>query len=100
MSRRSNKIEVVTYHYHCTPCGGFFLYKYKYIYEGFLRRHKGIFKMKYLFFSWILNFLLTYSFLKILTAVLGKMFMLIDIDLIPELLSECGIMPGRTENLA
>ena len=26
--------------------------------------------------------------------------MLIDIDLIPGLLSECGIMPGLTENLA
>ena len=41
--------------------------------------------------------MLTYSFLKIL---MGKIFMLIDIGLIPELLSECGIMHGRTENLA
>ena len=34
------------------------------------------------------------------TAVLGKIFMLIDIDLIPELLTECGIMPGQTQNLS
>ena len=64
----------------------------KVIYAGFLRRHKGAFKTNYLFFLCILNFLFTYSFLKILTAVLGKIFMLIDIYLISELLSECDIM--------
>ena len=72
----------------------------KEIYAGFLRRHKGAFKINSLYLLWILNFLVTYSFLKMLTAVLGKIVMLIDIDLIPELLSECGIMPGRTKNLA
>ena len=40
-------------------------------------------------FIGILNFLLTYSSLKILTAVLGKVFVLINIYLIPEHLSEC-----------
>ena len=93
-----NKIEAVTYHYHCTPYGGFFLYKYK---RYICRWHKGAFKINYLYsFLCILNFLLTYSSLKILTAVLGKIFMLINIDLIPELSSECGITPGRTKNLA
>ena len=48
----------------------------------------------------MLNFLLTYSSPKIRTAVLGKVFIIINIDLIPELLCECGITPGRTKNLA
>ena len=64
------------------------------IYAGFLCRHKGAFKINYLDFLCILIFLLTYSSLKMLTAVLGKVFMLIIIDLIPELLSGCGITPG------
>ena len=62
------------------------------IHAGFLHRHKGAFKIHYLYFSLLLNFLLTYSSLKILTAVLGKIFMLINVDLIPELLIECGIL--------
>ena len=71
------------------------------IFAGFLRRLKCAFKINYLYyFLCILNFLLTYSSLKILTAVLGKIIMLINIDLIPELLSECGITPGRMKNLA
>ena len=49
-------------------------------------------------FLCVLNFLLTYGSLKILTAVLGKIFLLINIDLIPELLSECGVMPGGTRS--
>ena len=68
------------------------------IFRGFLRRHKGALKTIYIFLC-TLNFLLTYSSPKILTAVLGKVFMLINIDLIPELLRECGITPGRTKNL-
>ena len=49
-SSRCNNIEAVTFHYHCTPCGGLFLYKYKDIYAGFLCRHKGAYKIKYSFF--------------------------------------------------
>ena len=55
-SSRCNKMEAVTYHYHCTPCGGFFLYKYKDIYAVFLRRHKGAFKINYLYFPWYFEF--------------------------------------------
>ena len=33
-------------------------------------------------------------------AVLGKVFMIMNIDLIPELLSEYGITPGQMKNLA
>ena len=99
---RYNKIEAVTYHYHCTPCGGFFLYKYKDIYAVFFFADtRVLLKENIYIFLGILNFLLlTYSSLKIRTAVLGKVFMIINIDLIPKLLSECGITPGRTKNLA
>ena len=53
-SSRCNKIEAVSYHYHCTPCGGFFPYKYKDIYADFLRGQKGAFKINYLYFFVIL----------------------------------------------
>ena len=37
--------------------------------------------------------------MKIRTAVLGKVFMIINIDLIPELLNECGITLGEQRTL-
>ena len=100
-SSRCNKIEAVTYHYHCTPCGGFSLCKYKDIYAFFFcAGTRVLFKSPIHIFLAILNFLLTYSSLKIRTVVLGSVFVLINIDLIPVLHNECCITPGRTKNFA
>ena len=49
-SSRCNKIKAAIYHYHCTPCGGFFMYKYKRYIPRFRTPEQGAFKINSFYF--------------------------------------------------